>query len=273
MTNDASDSPLGNASDYIDVYSPALLFPIARKAKRQEIGLQDQLPFHGYDAWTAYELSWLNPNGKPEIAIANIKIPCQSPFLIESKSFKLYLNSFNQTPFESIESVQKTLVNDLSLACGKGVDIEVFSASNRDTLPLIELPGTNIDSFDIVTNIYQPNPKLLQTSEDIVTETLHSHLLKSNCLVTHQPDWGSVCISYQGPQIDGPSLLKYIVSFRQHNEFHEQCIERMFHDILVHCKPNRLTVFGRYTRRGGLDINPFRSNFESSMPQGRLPRQ
>jgi 7-cyano-7-deazaguanine reductase len=262
-------TPLGKQAVYKDQYDPSLLFPIPRIDKRREIGIQAETPFHGVDIWYGYELSWLNQKGKPETALAVFTYPCDSSHLIESKSFKLYLNSFNQTRFSSREEVSRTLVKDLSQAAGKPVEVAF-----PERLPLDTFKGICLDSQDIEVETYQVNPSLLGCEEEEeVEERLYSNLLKSNCLVTGQPDWGSVAIHYQGPRIDHAGLLKYIISFRQHLEFHEQCIERMFVDLLRECRCKKLTVFGKYTRRGGLDINPFRSNFEQAPPHFRTDRQ
>jgi len=254
-------SPLGKKSTYQDTYSPELLFPIPRKQKRTEMGIGDPLPFTGVDIWNAYELSWLNPKGKPEIAMAEFHFPCTSPNIIESKSFKLYLNSLNQTKFENAKHLQKVLENDLSKASGASVKaILKFS----DDVCFMQMPsGICVDKLDISTDCYHPDKNLLKTSSGTNEEQIYSHLLKSNCLVTGQPDWGGIWIHYLGPKIDHESFLKYIISFRNHNEFHEQCVERIFMDLLTQCQPKKLTVYGRYTRRGGLDINPFRTNFDA----------
>ena len=262
-------SPLGQRSAYIDQYDPTLLFPLPRQAKRDELGLQpDKLPFFGADLWTAYEVSWLNLRGKPQVALVSFTIPCETPNIVESKSFKLYLNSFNNSRFASVDEVRAKLLADISEAVWRGapyqasVGVQMIDPEVFDTLPLQELDGLNLDRLDIDCAHYQPQPQLLRAAFDQapITETLSSRLLKSNCLVTGQPDWGSVRISYTGPAIDQERLLQYIVSFRNHNEFHEQCVERMFVDIWQHCKPIRLTVYARYTRRGGLDINPRRAS-------------
>ncbi len=261
-------SELGKKSIYADQYDPSLLFPIPRKEKRKEIGIIAQLPFHGLDIWFGYELSWLNQKGKPEIAIAVFEFPCDSQCLIESKSFKLYLNSFNQTRFSSRDIVREVLIRDLSNACGSLVHVEF-----ADRLPQDEFRGICLDSLDIDVDIYQVTPSLLKCSGAIVQESLFSRLLKSNCLVTGQPDWATLYIHYQGPRIDQVSLLKYIISYRQHLEFHEQCVERIFTDLLRECRCQKLTVFGKFTRRGGLDINPFRTNFEKPFSHFQTPRQ
>jgi len=256
--NQASQSELGQKTSYDQTYNPGRLFPIPRAIKRQEIGVDSiQLPFKGFDIWNHYEVSWLNPKGKPLVGIAEIILPCESPNIIESKSMKLYFNSLNNSKFESMEVLQKVINKDLSEAAGAPIKIKLKNLSEEKTWAA--LAGENIDDLDIDCSAYTVECNFLKTSEEKVEETLCSDLLKSNCLVTNQPDWGSVQIHYQGPKIDREGLLRYLVSFRNHNEFHEQCIERIFMDILKHCQPRELTVYGRYTRRGGLDINPYRS--------------
>jgi 7-cyano-7-deazaguanine reductase len=277
-----AQSPLGKNASYIDQYDPALLFPLPRAAKRQELGLGERLPFFGADVWTAFELSWLNPRGKPQLALAHITVPCETPNIIESKSFKLYLNSFNNTRFADASEVLTRLRVDLSEAAWRGaagtstVGVRLLGPELFDQEPVRELDGLSLDRLDIACDRYSPAPDLLRTTpgEPPVTETLVSNLLKSNCLVTGQPDWGSVQISYSGDAIDQEGLLQYLVSFRNHNEFHEQCVERIFMDIWQRCKPTRLTVYARYTRRGGLDINPLRTSHPQTLPPNtRMARQ
>lgn len=276
-------SQLGKTSAYADQYDPSLLFPLPRQPKRDEIGIQDKLPFFGADLWTAFELSWLNQRGKPQVALAHFTIPCETPNIIESKSFKLYLNSFNNTRFDSLEAVQERLREDINEALWRGAPARLSSASVRvmapehfETQRVQELEGLSLDRLDVECTDYSPRPDLLKADHDNppVTETLASHLLKSNCLVTGQPDWGSVQISYTGAAIDQEGLLRYIVSFRNHNEFHEQCVERIFMDIMRQCRPLKLSVYARYTRRGGLDINPLRTSAPMVIPQNvRTARQ
>ncbi|TCW32360.1 NADPH-dependent 7-cyano-7-deazaguanine reductase QueF [Gulbenkiania mobilis] len=259
-------SPLGKSVRYQDTYDPSLLFPIPRQSKRDEIGVSaEALPFDGVDLWTGFELSWLNPRGKPQVAIATFRIPAHSPRLIESKSFKLYLNSYNQTRIDSLQVLQAQLALDLSSAAGAAVEVALLLPRDFPAQRLAELPGESIDDLDIEVDSYAPCPERLSADpRHIVTEVLSSNLLKSNCLVTGQPDWGSVQIAYTGPRIDRESLLRYLIGFRQHNEFHEQCVERIFVDLMRTCQPERLTVYARYTRRGGLDINPLRTNDPSA---------
>ena len=281
-------SPLGKASTYADRYDASLLFPIARATKREEIGLHANAPspFFGADMWTAFELSWLNLRGKPQVALAHFTIPCESPNIIESKSFKLYLNSFNNSQFPDAEAVLAHLRADVNEAVWRGatvqssVGVRLIGPELFDREPIYELDGLNLDRLDIECNRYTPAPDLLKTVDDQgsaqgpVSEVLVSNLLKSNCLVTGQPDWGSVQISYTGAAIDQEGLLQYLVSFRNHNEFHEQCVERIFMDVWTRCKPLKLTVYARYTRRGGLDINPFRTSHSQALPgNARMARQ
>jgi 7-cyano-7-deazaguanine reductase len=267
--------PLGKPTRYRDEYDRGLLCPFPRAPKRQELGLGETLPFEGFDLWNAYELSWLNAQGKPVVAMAEFRFPCTSAFLIESKSFKLYLNSFNQTRFADDAAVANLLERDLAAASGARVAVRLLPLAGAAT-PLAGLPGSCLDDLDVTVDRYDYAPELLAGAaapRETVAETLHSHLLKSNCLVTRQPDWASVLIRYRGPAIDHGALLRYLISFRRHSEFHEQCVERIFTDLLRYCRPDQLTVYARYTRRGGLDINPFRSNFETDLPNWRLARQ
>jgi 7-cyano-7-deazaguanine reductase len=258
------------------VYDPSLLCPVPRSLKRDELGYGSQLPFGGFDIWNAYEISWLTLKGKPVVALGEFWVPCESKNLIESKSFKLYLNSLNQSRFEGMGQVQRVLVEDLSRVAEAPVAVRLVLSWDFAGQRIGEFPGRCIDDLDIEISRYEQDPSLLEGAanpEVVVEEELHSHLLKSNCLVTSQPDWGSVLVHYKGPQIDPEALLAYLVSYRQHNEFHEQCVERIFSDLMCTCRPERLTVYARYTRRGGLDINPFRSNYEKDVPNLRLARQ
>jgi 7-cyano-7-deazaguanine reductase len=283
LDNTPEQSQLGRASAYVDRYDAGLLFPIPRATQREAMGIRAQpLPFFGADLWTAFELSWLNPRGKPQLAIAHFTVPCETPNIIESKSFKLYLNSFNSTVFASVEAVRDRLRSDLSEAAWRGAEqaagigVRLMAPELFDRERVQELDGLDLDRLDIECTRYQPAPELLSsdTTQAPVSETLCSRLLKSNCLVTGQPDWGSVQIRYSGPQIDQAGLLAYIVSFRNHNEFHEPCVERMFRDIWERCQPNKLAVYARYTRRGGLDINPFRTSWPQALPPNvRTARQ
>ena len=271
-----TQSPLGKVSAYINEYDASLLFPIPRSVKREEIGVANPLPFMGVDIWNGYELSWLNQKGKPQVAIAVFQIPADSPNIIESKSFKLYLNSFNQTKLESSAHFADVLRADLSKAVGATVLVKLHEPDAFPNQKLAELPGFNIDQLDIDVDLYTPQAELLHCDEGDTpkSEILTSNLLKSNCLVTGQPDWASVQIQYVGKPINRESLLRYLISFRNHNEFHEQCVERIFVDIMRACAPLKLAVYARYTRRGGLDINPFRCNANFDQPSNaRTARQ
>ncbi|MBC3884124.1 NADPH-dependent 7-cyano-7-deazaguanine reductase QueF [Undibacterium griseum] len=265
-SNTPEQSLLGKSAAYKAEYDSSLLFPISRQGKRTEIGIVSALPFFGMDIWNAYEISWLNLRGKPQVALASILVPADSPNIIESKSFKLYLNSFNQTRLDDTGALLRLLQQDLSAAAGAHVQVNLTMPDQFGQQQMQELSGTLLDRLDIEVDSYTPDPGLLHAdhTEAPVEETLVSHLLKSNCLVTGQPDWGSVQIHYVGAQIDQEGLLRYLIGFRNHNEFHEQCVERIFVDIMRQCKPQKLSVYARYTRRGGLDINPWRSNFSTA---------
>ena len=280
--NQPEQSQLGKNSAYVDQYDASLLFPIPRAVKREELGIVGSPIFFGADLWTAFELSWLNLKGKPQVAIAHITVPAESTHIIESKSLKLYFNSFNASRFVDVQAVRDCMREDLDTALWHGgkilarCGVKIILPEEFDKEPVHELDGLNLDRMDIECTHYQPVPELLKAQQDEapVTETFVSHLLKSNCLVTGQPDWGSVQISYSGDQIDQAGLLQYIVSFRNHNEFHEQCVERIFMDIWTRCKPLKLSVYARYTRRGGLDINPWRTSHPQSPPKNiRTARQ
>tara|TARA_R110000868_G_scaffold62084_5_gene187991 strand:+ start:2111 stop:2950 length:840 start_codon:yes stop_codon:yes gene_type:complete len=264
---------LGKATEYREIYAPDLLQAVPRNMNRVELNLTSELPFSGTDRWNGYELSWLNVKGKPQVAIMRCEVPASSPNLVESKSFKLYLNSFNQSHFDSFEAVAEALTQDLSQCAGGEVKVMLFKPAEFSQMQITSFDAVSIDDLDIEVKNYQLDPSNLTASGELIEETLTSDLLKSNCLITNQPDWGSIFIRYQGQQIDHQGLLRYLISFRQHNEFHEQCVERIFCDIMANCKPNKLSVYARYTRRGGLDINPFRSNFEQIYPEVRLARQ
>ncbi len=279
--NQPENSQLGKASAYVDQYDPALLFPIARAVKRAELGIAAALPFLGADMWSAFELSWLNLRGKPQVALAHFTVPCESPNIIESKSFKLYLNSFSNSRFADVEALRTCLRNDLGEAVWRGagaapIGVQIVPPALFEREAIGELEGLSLDRLDIECSRYTPAPDLLTVAqgEAPTTEVLVSHLLKSNCPVTGQPDWGGVQISYSGAPIDQQGLLQYLVSYRNHNEFHEQCVERIFMDIWTRCKPVKLTVYARYTRRGGLDINPFRTSHAQALPPNiRTARQ
>jgi 7-cyano-7-deazaguanine reductase len=274
--NTPDQSQLGKTSAYVDQYDASLLFAMPRAPKRAELGIDGTPPFFGADLWTAFELSWLNLRGKPQLALAHITVPCESPNIVESKSFKLYLNSFNNTRFLDAREVRERIRGDIGAAVGVGIGIKTLGPELFDQEPVHEMDGLNLDRLDVECIHFTPAPELLfaEFDEPPVTETLTSNLLKSNCLVTGQPDWGSVQISYSGPQINQEGLLQYLVSFRNHHEFHEQCVERIFMDVRARCKPIKLSVYARYTRRGGLDINPFRTSYPQGLPPNvRTARQ
>lgn len=254
-------SPLGKSVTYCGDYQPALLFALPRSLKRECLGIHGETPpFYGFDLWNAYEFSWLNPKGKPIAAIAQFLIPCGSPQLIESKAFKLYLNSFHQTQFNSLEEVSARLEHDLSACAQAPVMLEVAPLSTIQGCDLGRPAGICLDNLDISIDQYTVDPTLLTIADaTVVTESLYTDIFKSNCLGTRQPDWGTIRIEYTGPQLNHAQLLKYLISYRQHNEFGEHCVERIFIDIMQYCQPQALTVTGHFTRRGGLDINPCRS--------------
>jgi 7-cyano-7-deazaguanine reductase len=269
MINSAEHSLLGKPVEYQSQYDPSLLYPIARAQQREVLNLDNNLvPFTGIDIWNAYELSWLDLRGRPRVSLAEFRIPSDSTHIIESKSFKLYLNSYMQTRFADAETVRTQISKDISNAAGASVSVILISPHLNTANQHDELDGFLIDDVPVDIDHYgPPKPAFLKADQDdVVEEKLVSHLLKSNCPVTAQPDWASLQIYYRGPHIDRAGLLKYIVSFREHNDFHEQCVERIFSDIQQHCQPNKLSVYARYTRRGGLDINPFRASPGIAMP-------
>jgi 7-cyano-7-deazaguanine reductase len=278
---DYSDTELGKATDYSSSYDPSLLDPIPRATAREQLeAIGGPLPdFIGVDLWTGFEVSWLNTHGMPQVAIVEFLVPCTSVNIVESKSFKLYLNSFNQTHFESSQAVQECMTTDLSAAAQGDVEIIFYQLAEYNGFrPVSEPQGHCLDQQHIAIDCYTPNPDFLVLDETgkedgTVTETLYSHLLRTNCPVTDQPDWASVYISYQGAKIDRAGLLKYLVSFRQHQDFHEQCVEKIYADIMQRCQPAQLDVYARYMRRGGLDINPFRSSRYPFPPSHRQVRQ
>lgn len=266
-------SPLGREIAYPTRYAPEILFAIPRTVGRDAIGLgQGPLPFHGVDFWTGYELSWLDGKGKPHVAVGTFAIPADSPNLIESKSFKLYLNALNDARFDTVEALVATLTRDLSAAAGATVTVRLHH-TNTFLAVTCELPGICVDDCDVACDTYEPQAAFLRAGDESVTECLMSHLLKSNCPVTGQPDWASVMVKYTGRRIARADFLRYVVSFRHHTGFHEQCVEQIYHDVMARVAPTQLTVYARYTRRGGLDINPFRSNFEEAPGNVRTYRQ
>lgn len=278
MAYTPEQSELGKKALYDSHYSPEKLYPMPRKARRDEIGLSDTLPFLGYDIWNHYEVSWLNDKGKPVVAIAEIIYGCDSLNIIESKSMKLYFNSFNNTRFPDLKTVQTTITRDLEAQLkGHFLQVTLTPLSHFSQQPLFaQLEGDCLDDLDIECNTYHTDVSFLKTEPHRVEEVLQSDLLKSNCLVTNQPDWCSIQIAYKGLKINHEGLLRYLVSFRNDNEFHEQCIEKIFVHILKHCAPEELTIYGRSTRRGGLDINSYRSTKPiraEDIPNIRLCRQ
>jgi len=265
-------SPLGQDTQYVNQYDPAQLYPISRQLNWAERGIaRDSLPFFGQDIWNAFEVSWLNLKGKPVARLAEFYIPASSTSIIESKSFKLYLNSYNLSRFADEATVQAQMEQDLSAAAGGTVKVILRHPDNAPTLSTFA--GQCIDELDIEVDQYSPEPALLRASGDTVSEQLYSHLLKSNCPVTGQPDWASIQISYTGVQLDHEGLLRYLISYREHGDFHEQCVENIFMDIWQQCQPSQLTVYARYVRRGGLDINPYRSSEDQPLANLRLSRQ
>lgn len=274
------DNPLGKTVDYPANYAPEALFAIPRELGRADLGLAGKaradLPFKGEDLWTAYEISWCNPRGKPLVAVGEFILPCASPFIIESKSLKLYLNSLNQSRFASLAAVTKTIADDLSRVAGAAVGVQLYSLDDYARKGLTIFKGQCLDELDVDCSVYQPDPGLLAFSnqaEQSVDEALYSHLMKSNCPVTGQPDWATIYVQYGGRPICQRSLLRYLVSYREHQGFHEHCVESVFLDILQRCQPSRLVVSARYTRRGGLDINPTRTLGSESIHWARTGRQ
>ena len=264
--------PLGQATQYPEQYDPGLLYPIPRSENRLKLGLKEgqALPFVGVDIWNAFELSWLNHKGKPQIALAEFQIPADSPKMIESKSFKLYLNSLNNARFENENEVRERLVADLSAVAGSKITARIQANDAIAKKGMQEMGGVLLDRLDIEIDPHIPaDPNLLGVNEEFgpIEQCLVSHLLKSNCPVTGQPDWASVQIRYQGRPILEEGLLRYLIGFRQLGEFHEHCVETIFSDIKRQCKPDKLSVYARYTRRGGLDINPFRTDHNAPWPE------
>lgn len=270
MTKNNGHGPLGEKVRYPDQYDPSCLHPIARQLGRDGLGIAatSTLPFSGVDIWNAYELSWLSKSGKPKVACAEFRFPADSPNIIESKSFKLYLNSFNQARIDDVDTIRQTLAKDLALASGADVEVALYTPTHwAQAYRVAEPEGECLDELDISPTAYAPAAELLTLESDkVVSEVLYSHLLRSRCPVTSQPDWARVDIRYRGAKINREQLLAYIVSFREHDEFHEHCVERIFSDISKYCQPEALTVYARYTRRGGLDINPWRSSDHTLVP-------
>lgn len=281
MSTELKTGPLGESSQYAEGYSPKRLFPMPRAEGRSAVGLRGALDWYGQDVWTGYEFSWLNERGKPEVAVMRLTVAAESSHIVESKSMKLYLNGYAQTRFDSTSKVRDRLADDLSHAFGGAVAVELVALA-EPSLGVSELAGYCLDELDVEITDYQRNPDLLvlaatqeakQTEETPVTQVLTTHLFRSLCPVTAQPDWASVIVSYSGAAIDQAGLLKYLVSYRQHQAFHETTVERIYADIWERCQPEKLSVSGRFLRRGGLDISPTRSSESQPMDMSRLSRQ
>jgi 7-cyano-7-deazaguanine reductase len=267
-------TPPGRKTEFPDRYARDVLCSLPRAENRATLGLHGALPFHGEDIWNAYELTWLDSKGKPVVAAASLRVDAGSSNLVESKSLKLYLNSLAMERFASTDDVAALISSDLSAVTASNVRVKLSTPSGIITAGLEELPGDCIDSLDVECDVWQVAPALLECeSAEIVREELHSHLMRSSCPVTSQPDFGSILVRYRGARIARAGLLRYLVSYRHHSDFHESCIERMFVDLKARCAPFELTVYGRFNRRGGLDINPFRSDFENRPDNPRLWRQ
>jgi 7-cyano-7-deazaguanine reductase len=267
--------PLGRATDYPDNYAPELLCPISRAEARKPLGIAASLPFTGVDIWNAWELTWLAANGQPVAATAELIVPAESLHIVESKSLKLYLNSLAMSTFSSAADVARTIRADIGACVGSDVLVRVMPVAATESRSVSRLAGVCLDSLAVACENWQVDAGLLRVdSSSVISEDLHTHLLRSLCPVTAQPDIGSLQISYRGPKIERASLLRYVVSYRQHNDFHEACVERMFLDLMARCHPERLSIQARYQRRGGIDINPFRSNDPQERPLNlRLWRQ
>jgi 7-cyano-7-deazaguanine reductase len=260
--NDVHDSPLGKPAAYATQRDAGLLFAIPRSAERAKLGYADaELPFLGVDIWNGYEFSWLDARGKPRVALVEFRVPAESPNILESKSFKLYLNSYMQTRVPDTDTLREWLSEDLSKAAGDTVSVQLGTPTSKESLHLHQLEGELIDDLPISVEYYgPPKPELLYGNPDaVVEESLVTHLFKSNCPVTGQPDWASLQVHYHGPRRGRDGLLRYLVSFREHADFHEHCVERIFRDLLALPDMEKLSVYARFTRRGGLDINPFRT--------------
>ncbi len=271
---DLKASPLGHATTYADAYDPRLLFAVERAPLRHELDLDGPLPFRGADLWTAYEVSWQGALGKPEVAIAMFEVPAASPCIVESKSVKLYLAAFNLTRFASREDVGSTMARDLSAATGAEVGVSLAAPDAFAALPRAELAGDCLDTLPSVVDRRAPHPEALVATGPVVARTAFTRLFRSVCPVTGQPDYASVQVRYRGAQIDPAGLLEYLVSFRRHPGFHEHCIERIFVDVWRRCRPESLSVYARFTRRGGVDINPYRTSGDEAPPaNARTARQ
>lgn len=264
---------LGKHTPLVREYAPQLLYAIPRSAARQDLGLREPVPFHGVDVWHAYEMSWLDNHGKPVVRVGRFEVPASSPNMVESKSFKLYLNSLNNTQFTGDAEARATIVADISAVAGERVELELLSIDDA-ALAGSQLPGECLDDLPVALYAGEPEAQQLQVKAGhVVEEAVYSHLLRSLCPVTGQPDWATVWLHYRGAAIEHSSLLQYLIAYREHQEFHEQCLERMFCDIAARCAPQFLNLQAFYTRRGGLDINPFRSTDANARPRPRLNRQ
>jgi len=271
---DLGASPLGRAVAYAERYDPGLLFAVERATQRAAFGLGAELPFRGADVWNAYEASWLDGDGKPQVAIATFVVPADSQRLVESKSVKLYLASFNQQRFEAASVVRSTIARDVSSATGATVPVTLTLPPDFAELRREELTGDSIDAEPLAAARYELSPESLAAAGPTVAEALRSQLFRSVCPVTGQPDYASVRLAYRGARIDRAGLLAYLVSFRRHAGFHEHCVERIFMDVWRRCRPDALSVYARFTRRGGIDINPYRtSGDEPPPPNARTARQ
>jgi 7-cyano-7-deazaguanine reductase len=270
-------SPLGNATGYPDRYDASLLFAVPRAPQRAALGIRGDLPFSGCDVWNAYELTWLDTRGRPRLAIGEFRVRAESPSMVESKSLKLYLGSFAQEPLASTADLGKRIANDLTHVCGDEVAVVLTSEANFDTavsLRAAPFAAESIDETDVIIDAWEPDPALLTHAGASVEESLSSSLFRSTCPVTGQPDYADIFLRYRGARIEREGLLRYLVSYRRHAAFHEACVERIFVDVLARCRPERLSVYARFMRRGGIDINPFRSNYEPAPPANiRTPRQ
>jgi 7-cyano-7-deazaguanine reductase len=271
---DLRDAPLGHPTSHPDRYAPGLLFAVPRAPQRAALGVGAALPFTGVDTWTAYELTWLDPAGKPHVALATIDVPAESPSLIESKSMKLYFGSYAQTRYPDIADVGDAIERDLSRMAGSHVRVHMRGPATFDAQPVRELDGDSLDALNVGCDTYDVEPSLLAARGDTVTETLSTRLFRSVCPVTAQPDIASVQLRYRGPRIDRAGLLRYLVSYRCHAGVHEHCVERIFVDVAARCRCEQLSVYARFTRRGGIDINPYRTNAVGPMPDNvRTARQ
>lgn len=255
-------SSLGRASVYPEAIEPSLLFAIARSGQREALAMPAPLPFRGVDVWTCWELTWLRPDGRPQVAVAQLAVPAGSPAIVESKSLKLYLGGYAQARFDDAGAVAARIGAEVGACCGAPVPVRLRVGAEIETLlPQALAGGACIDEIDTGIDHYDgPAPELLATGAGRVAETLTSRLFRSACPVTGQPDFADIAVTYAGAPIDRAGLLRYLVSYRRHRGFHEQCVERIFLDLKARCAPQRLTVHGRFTRRGGLDISPWRSD-------------